>query len=44
MLLRLLKTFEMKEVEAVLDAFPCDNDMAKNLIASSFNGHRDSDW
>ena len=34
----------MKEVKAVLDAYPCDGDMAKKLIASSFNWQRDSDW
>ena len=29
MLSRLLKTFGMKEVKAVVDAYPCDGDMAK---------------
>ena len=30
MLSRLLKTFGMKEVKEVVDAYPCDGDMAKN--------------
>ena len=29
MLSRLLKNFGMKEVEAVVDAYPCDGDAAK---------------
>ena len=34
---RLLKTFGMKEVKAMVDVYPCDGDMAKNLTAISFH-------
>ena len=37
MLSRLLKTFGMKEVKEVVDAYQCNGDMAKNQKASSFN-------
>ena len=37
MLSRLLKTFGLKEVKAVVDIYPVDGDMTKNLTASSFN-------
>ena len=39
MLYRLLKTFGIKEVKAVVDVHPCDGDSAPFLI-----GQGDSDW
>ena len=34
---RLLKTFGIKEVKAVVDVYPCECDMAKKQTVSSFN-------
>ena len=36
MLLRILKSFGMKDVEAVVDAYVCDGDFKKNNILFSF--------
>ena len=37
MLLRLLKNYGTKEIKAVVDAYPCDGDMAKNQTVPFFN-------